>query len=178
MLSVEMIMSMLLFITMTGLPRCKVPIRFGLVIMIMLYCFRNARWAAVEFLGGAIIAEIDLIQHECAYQAAGLQLASFEEADPSEDLLNPLEFTSIPSNVRPNSVNFKSRAGTVFWWIQLIFALWICGWPNRDVEEAPGLAWLAKHAPEPYLTVGEEHYMDWRAAPWYILAALQIVLSC
>ena len=177
-LPVEMIMSMLLFVTITGLSRCKVPVRLCLVIMIMLYCFLNARWAAVEFLGGAFIAEVDLIQNECDFQAASLQSASPEEADLSEDLLSPFRTTFITAIVGPKSVTLKTRVWTVFWWIQLTFALWICGWPNHDVEGAPGLAWLAKHAPEPYRTLGEEHYMDWRAAPWYILASLQIVFAC
>ena len=177
-LPVEMVMSMLLFATITGLSRCKVPVRFGLLMMIMLYCFRNARWAAVEFLGGSLIAEIDLIQDERLYKAPSLQPASLEEANLSEDLLNPFDSTSISAHVRPYSAALKTRAWSVFWWIQLTLALWICGWPNHGVEEVPGLAWLAKHAPEPYLTLGEEHYMDWRAAPWYILASLQIVFAC
>ena len=57
--------------------------------------------------------------------------------------------------------NFTSLAGpeppeksgmylTSFWCSQLIIALFICGWPNNDVEEAPRIAWLAQHIPEPY----------------------------
>ncbi|KAF6226855.1 hypothetical protein HO133_008296 [Letharia lupina] len=168
-LPVEMSMSMLLFVTITGLSRCKVPIRLGMMIMIMLYCFQSGRWAAVEFLGGAWIAEVDLIQEERATNAGNLQsTAPVEHLDG--DQLNPTEL--------PKAATWSGLCWTLLWWLQLAIALWICGWPNHDVEKAPGLAWLVKHAPEPYFSLGEEHYTDWRATPWYILASLQIVFAC
>lgn len=177
-LPVEMVMSMLLFVTITGLSRCKVPIRLVMMIMIMLYCFRSVRWAAVEFLGGAFIAEVDLIQDERAYKAASPQPASLEDEDCNEDQPSTAGLVSPSADKQPKSAALGSIAWTIFWWFQLIIALWICGWPNHDVEKAPGLAWLAKHTPEPYLSMGEAQYVDWRAAPWYILASLQIVFAC
>ena len=177
-LPVEMTMSMLSFVTVTGLSRCKVPIRLGMMTMIMLYCFRSGHWAAVEFLGGAFIAEVDLIQDERAYKAARYHSTSLEEERYNDDQLNPITSTSTPADHRPKSAIVRSIAWAMFWWLQLIIALWICGWPNHDVEKAPGLAWLVKHTPEPYFSLGEEQMIDWRAAPWYILASLQIVFAC
>lgn len=176
-LPVEMIMSMLLFVTLTGLSRCKVPIRLGMMIMIMLYCFRSGRWAAVEFLGGAFIAEVDLIQDERAVKAGNVQPTSPEEQFDA-DHLNPTGSSSTSPAERPKPATWTGLGRSVHWWSQLIIALWICGWPNHDVEKAPGLGWLANHAPEPYFSLGEERWVDWRAAPWYILASLQIVLAC
>ncbi len=177
-LPVEMAMSMLLFVTITGLSRCKVPIRLGMVIVIMLYCFRSGRWAAVEFLGGAFIAEVDLIQDQRAHIAPTFQSTSLEEEPSNNDQLNPAGLPVTSPDERPRSAALSSVAWSSFWWLQLIIALWICGWPSRDVEKAPGLAWLAKHAPEPYFSLGEENWVDWRAAPWYMLASLQIVAAC
>lgn len=176
-LPVEMSMSMLLFVTITGLSRCKVPIRLGMMILVMLYCFRSGRWAAVEFIGGAFIAEVDLIQEERASDTGDIQSTSAEERFVG-DHLNPVGSSSTSLAERPKPATWTGLAWTFLWWFQLIIALWICGWPSHDVEKAPGLAWLAKNAPEPYLSLGEEHYIDWRAAPWYILASLQIVFAC
>lgn len=176
-LPVEMSMSMLLFISIAGLSRCLVPIRLGMMIMTMLYCFRSGRWAAVEFLGGAFIAEVDLIQHERAYEAADLQpIGPEEEHDNNQP--GPAGSTSTSADERPKLATLRGIAWTIFWWLQLIIALWICGWPNDDAEKAPGLAWLLEHTPEPYLSLGETHLIDWRAAPWYIVASLQIVFAC
>ena len=177
-LPVEMSMSMLLFVTITGLSRCKVSIRLVMIVTIMLYCFQCGRWAAVEFLGGAFIAEVDLIQDERTCRAASLQPTSLEEQHLDEDQLGTTGLTSTFADERPAHVLVRSKAWTTFWWLQLVIALWICGWPSHDVEKAPGLAWLAKHTPEPYFSLGEEHYIDWRATPWYILASLQIVFAC
>lgn len=178
-LPVEMSMSMLLFVTVTGLSRCKVQIRLSMMIMIMLYCFRSGRWAAVEFIGGAFIAEVDLIQDERARVAANSQTTNPGEHF-DDDQLNQAGSISISPAEKPSSKKstWAGLAWILLWWFQFIIALWICGWPNHDVEKAPGLAWLAKHAPEPYFSLGEEHYIDWRAAPWYILASLQIVFAC
>ena len=176
-LPVEMSMSMLLFITITGLSRCKVGVRLGMMLMIMLYCFQCGRWAAVEFIGGAFIAEIDLIQDEGASIAGSVQPIRPEEhvGDPQ---LNPADSNSTSSIGGSKPVAWTGLASTLFWWFQLVIALWICGWPNHDVEKAPDLAWLLRHTPEPYFSLGEEHFIDWRATPWYILASLQIVFAC
>ena len=177
-LPIEMVMSMLLFITITGLSRCKVPIRFGLMIMIMLYCFRNGRWAAVEFLGGAFIAEVDIIQGERACSVASFQPSGPEEERCSDNQLDPVGLgpTSVVEQIKTATI--KDTAWTIFWWLQLIIALWICGWPNHDADKAPGIAWMLAHTPEPYLSFGEVRYTDWRSAPWYIIASLQIVFAC
>lgn len=176
-LPIEMTMSMLLFITITGLSRCKVLIRLGMMIVIILYCFRSGRWAAVEFIGGAFIAEIGLIQDERASTAETMQPIDRED-NFNDDQLDPAGSNSTFPSERSKPTTWTSRTRTLFWWLQLITALWICGWPNHSVEKAPGLAWLVAHTPEPYFSLGEEHLIDWRAAPWYILASLQIVFAC
>lgn len=177
-LPIEMIMSMLLFITLTGLSRCKVPIRLTLMIMIMLYCFRNGRWAAVEFLGGAFIAEVDLIQVGRVSKAAGVQMSSHAEEYRNDDHLDPAGLAPTSADEQTIRGSFTSTVRTMFWWLQLLIALWICGWPNHDADKAPGITWLLEHTPEPYLSLGEVRYTDWRSAPWFIIASLQMVFAC
>lgn len=176
-LPVEMSMSMVLFVTIAGLSRCKVPIRLGMMVLIMLYCFRSGRWAAVEFIGGAFIAEVDLVQGEHACKAANLESTSPEELF-DDDPLNAADSIPTSQAERYKTATWIALTWTLLWWSQFIIALWICGWPNHDVEKAPGLAWLVEHTPEPYFSLGEEHFIDWRAAPWYMLASLQIVFAC
>ena len=175
-LPVEMSMSMLLFVTMTGLSRCKSSTRLVLMVAAMAYCFLSSHWAGVEFMGGAFIAEIDLIeQDKRSYSPSVLELTRLPEYH--DDQSTP---ESDPTSAKvPKPPRWRGIALAVFWWSQLIVALFLCGWPNKDVEQAPGLAWLAEHSPEPYYSWGlDGGLMDWRAAPWYILASLQIVFAC
>lgn len=156
-LPVEMSMSMLLFITITGLGRCKVPLRFVIVLGMMWYCFGSGHWAAIEFLGGALIAELGLIQDQGKSSSR----------------------TSTPSETAPTNPGTDNRiAWTCFWWIQFVIAMWICGWPNHDVDQASGIAWMQDLTPEPYFSRGEDGVVDWKAYPWFVLASLQLVLAC
>lgn len=161
-LPVEMSMSMLLFVTITGLSRCESSTRLALMVAVMLYCFLSSHWAPVEFLGGAFIAEVDLIEEEEASRSPScLGPTGMEEHADEQPVLG----SNSASVTVPES---QSIASTVFWCSQLLIALFICGWPNNNVEQAPGLAWLAKHTPEPYYS----------STPWYIVASLQIVFAC
>ena len=164
-LPVEMSMSMLLFVTIMGLSRCESLTRLVLMLVVMLYCFLGHRWAAVEFLGGAFIAEIGLMN-----EGRGSRSSSRLESTGLEGHAND----QVAADSNPTSLQCPRWRGTVsaiFWSSQLAIALFICGWPMHNVEKAPGLAWLAEHTPEPY-------YSDWRVTPWYIIASLQIVLAC
>jgi len=155
---IEMANSMLLFITITGLSRCKVWIRLFMVFSIMLYCLKTKHWAGFEFLGGMLIAEIGLIQAARAEREANKKAnsspMSFEEDSPS----------------KPTAFPYMH----MFWVINVLFALWVGGWPNKHVLEVPGLRYLAQHTMDPYFTLGGPEL----AFPWYALGAMQIVLAC
>lgn len=139
-LPIEMIMSMLLFVTLAGLSRCKVPIRFALMIMIMLYCFCNGRWAAIEFLGGAFIAEVDLIQVGRASKAASVQMSSLAEEHRNENQLDPVGLAPTSADEETVCGSFASTVWTMLCWLQLLIALWICGWPDHDADKGLGIA--------------------------------------
>ncbi len=159
-----MAMSMLLFITITGLARCKVPVRLAALIGIMWYSFRGGHWAAIEFLGGAFVAEVALIQEE----RAALQTTNLNGAYDDNEKQTEAKST-------------KASTGThwsLFWWIQFAIALWICGWPNNDTNQVPGFRWMESLSPEPYQSRGYDFVFDWKAIPWFVIASLQIVLAC
>lgn len=164
-LPVEMSMSMLLFVTITGLSRCKSSTRLALMLAVMLYCFLSNHWGPVEFLGGAFIAEVDLIEEDqCSRGPSSLGSIGGEE-HANDQLV--LDSTSTPLAV-PKPSRASGTLWTIFWCSQLIIAFFICGWPNQKGEEAPGLAWLAQYTPDPYYS----------STPWYIIASLQIVFAC
>lgn len=164
-LPVEMSMSMLLFVTITGLSRCSSSIRLALIVAVMFYCFQSGHWAPVEFLGGAFIAEIDLIEEDEGSRSSSSVGSTGQERHANDQLALDLKPTSATV---PEPPRWRGMALAVFWCSQLTIALFICGWPNQNWDQAPGLAWLAAHTPEPYYS----------SVPWYIIASLQIVFAC
>ena len=164
-LPVEMWMSMLLFVTITGLSRCKPSTRLALLVALMLYCYQSGHWAPVEFLGGAFIAEVDLIKEDRASRNPPCvgSIGQEEHADTQVALESNPTFSSAPE-----SPSWHGIALAAFWCSQLTIALFICGWPNQGWDQAPGLAWLAAHTPASYYS----------STPWYIIASLQIVFAC
>ena len=163
-LPIEMAMSMLLFIMITGLARCKVPLRFLAFVGVMWYSFRGGHWPAVEFLGGALIAEVSLIEQDrLALQRINLD-GDCEEKE-EQTAANP-------------TTAMTSAPWRLFWWIQFATALWICGWPNDDTNQIPGFRWMETMSPEPYQSRGYDYTFDWKAVPWFVIASLQIVFAC
>ena len=154
-------MSMLLFVTITGLSRCTSTTRLASTVVVMLYCFCSGHWAAVEFLGGAFIAEVDLIEDKRSHSPSCPESSALQPASSSTSLMVP------------KSPRWSGIAWAVFWYSQLAVALFICGWPNENVDKAPGLAWLAEHSPDPSNSWGSD-----LSVPWYVVASLQIVFAC
>ena len=166
-LPVEMSMSMLLFVTIMGLSRCESLTRLVLMLVVMIYCFLSHRWAAVEFLGGAIIAEVDLIDEDKASCSSRSSSPVILERHAND------QFATYSNPRLPQGPRWSGTVSAIFWSSQLAVALYITGWPIDNVEKVPGLAWLAEHTPEPY-------HSDWKVSvtPWYMIASLQIVFAC
>ena len=166
-LPVEMSMAMLLFIIIMGLARCESLTRLVMTSVIMVYCFLSHRWAAVEFLGGAFIAEVDLMDEDRASCSSSRLTSTGLEGHANDQLATD---SNPPS---PQDPRWRGTISAIFWSSQIAVALFLSGWPigDKSVEKAPGIAWLAKHTPEPF-------YLDGRFYPWYMIASLQIVLAC
>lgn len=164
-IGIEYSHSMLLFLTMTGTSRMRPPVRMALLVAIITYCLKCGHWGPAEFLGGAIMAEMTMIQSSARSKN---ELDLFQEAgdDAAEGLLSPRSSTaSLPSA--------KRIAALVFLVGNLVFALFVAGWPNGNVENLPGFAFLYRNTMEPYWTAGGNILIF----PWYALGAMQIVVA-
>lgn len=128
------------------------------------YSFQGGHWAAVEFLGGALIAEVALIQEERAALQTTILNGHYGDKEKQTEEKPATTLTSTP--------------WSLFWWIQFAVALWICGWPNDDTNQVPGFRWTEIMSPEPYQSRGYDLVIDWKAIPWFVIASLQIVFAC
>lgn len=150
---IEFAHSMLLFVTLLGLARCKIWVRLFSVVGIMLYCLRLGRWAAFEFIGGMLLCEIYLIE------------------DLRNSRLHPDKEAPAVSTGGPKTLSGKITQA--FWVSILIISLYIAGWPNEHPERAPLLGWLHDHTPEPYFSQGYNQIQFF----WFMLGGLAIMLS-
>ena len=158
---IELTMSLLLFITITGLSRSKTWVRLTMTMAIIWYTLRCKHWAPSEFLSGALIAEFGLIQDDYK-NARAVALEAETDLEKSID-----DFGIILS---PSIMNAIAKAWKGFWWCQLIIALYIFGWPTQDVHRVPLFQWLQQHSPDvPYPP---------ESTFWYTPAAFMIVGAC
>ncbi|KAK2015032.1 acyltransferase [Colletotrichum eremochloae] len=158
---IEFSNSLLLFVILTGVSRMKTHLRLVSVFTIMIYCLRCGHWASFEFLGGMGLAEIGLIQEARRERDAAAvrdKEASYMEASVKSD--------------SPSS-SMATRIFKTFLVGNLIFALFVAGWPNKKADITPGLALLWHNTMEPFFTMGG----DLVSFPWYALGALQVVAA-
>ncbi|WYZ38117.1 hypothetical protein EsH8_III_000031 [Colletotrichum jinshuiense] len=158
---IEFSNSLLLFVVLTGVSRMKTYLRLASVLTIMIYSLKCGHWAAFEFVGGMGLAEIGLIQEarrERAAAAAHNKEASDMEASVASD--------------SPSSA-MATRVFKTFLVGNLVFALFVAGWPNHHADITPGLSPLWHNTMEPFFTMGG----DLVSFPWYALGAVQIVFT-
>ena len=145
----ELSHSMLLFLVITGLSRCKVRIRLALLAGIMLYCLKGIHWAAFEFMGGMAIAEIGFLQMD-------RQDRRSKEGEKTEE-----------------DDKITSAFTQIFWLLNFLLALYIAGWPDTlDQELYTDEFSTNTFSPFP------SSFGTFVSFPWFAIAALQIVLSC
>jgi peptidoglycan/LPS O-acetylase OafA/YrhL len=148
---IEFIHSMLLFVVILMLSPLRKALRLGVVFGLMLYCLCCGRWAGFEFLGGLLIAEVQMTRAGFCY-------------DPT----------------KPCEVSTERRRGTFAHMLRLAFHLtllipawFIGGWPNEDAEKTPVIGFLLDHTPYPF------NKMDPLAPQkfWFALSATLVVWS-
>ncbi|EFQ34868.1 acyltransferase [Colletotrichum graminicola] len=159
---IEFSHSLLLFIVLTGVSRMKTYLRLASVFAIMIYCLKCGHWAGFEFLSGMGLAEIGLIQ-EARRERATAAASYDKEASDME--------ASVASD--PPSSSMATRLFKTFLIGNLIFALFVAGWPNQKADTTPGLAPLWRNTMEPFFTMGG----DLVSFPWYALGAVQVVAT-
>ncbi|KAL0943161.1 hard surface induced protein [Colletotrichum truncatum] len=158
---IEFSNSLLLFVVLTGLSRMKTYLRLASVLAIMIYSLKCGHWAAFEFIGGMGLAEIGLIQDARNERAA---------ADTQNKEASDME-ASVTSRVASKSMG--TLAFKAFLLGNLVFALFVAGWPNHHADVSPGFSRLWHNTMEPFFTMGG----DLVSFPWYALGAIQIVFA-
>ncbi|KAM0334431.1 hypothetical protein ACHAQA_001457 [Verticillium albo-atrum] len=166
---IEMSFSMLLFIVIMGLSRVKTYVRLAGVVGIASYCLRQGHYAGWEFMAGVVLAEIQLIQDA-------------RKARQSEKVYNKeaVDMEVGTAGVPVSSPSSATRGGRIakllfqaFLVMNLVFALYVAGWPREKWEETPFIAMLLRHTPEPYRGRGQ----SWPIFIWYAIGAVQIVAA-
>ncbi|KAK2045168.1 acyltransferase [Colletotrichum somersetense] len=160
---IEFSNSLLLFVTLTGVSRMKTYLRLTSVLTIMAYCLRCGHWAAFEFFGGMLLAEIGLIQEARRERV----VAALQNKEEQSDLASP---GGVSSSGHSSAKTIIIKA---FLLGNLIFGLFVAGWPDEVNDITPGIAPLYRNTMEPYFTMGG----DLVAFPWYALGAIQIVAA-
>jgi len=172
---IEMSHSLLLFITLTGLSRMKTYLRLPALFAIMIYCLKCGHWAAFEFLGGMGIAEIGMIQEKRREREAAAEEEK-EAALGDIEAMNGGGSSSSSSSIEKLPRLSSSTARRVFQGfliVNLVFALFVAGWPNHDAEVTPGIAALWRNTMEPFHTIGG----DLVSFPWFALGSIQVVVA-
>ncbi|KEY64230.1 hypothetical protein S7711_03515 [Stachybotrys chartarum IBT 7711] len=157
---IEMSFSMLLFIVVIGLSRTKASIRLACIACIASYLLRQGHYAGWEFLAGVFLAEIQIIQD-------ARKATVFEDGSV---MPTPGVSPSASSTLAAQTTKLLFRALLI---ANLIFALYVAGWPNEKWEETPLIAMLLRITPEPYASKGQ----SWPIFIWYAIGAVQIVLA-
>lgn len=153
---IEFAQSMVLFITLIGLSRCRNNIRLFLLTGIMLFCFHGGQLYTVEFLGGMLIAEINILN----------QGPSFSSPFSSPTILP--KYSLEDRFEEYHGYTTHQRVMQAFWTFNVISGLFIASWTNDHPEEVWGIAFLDAHTPFPY--EGQ--------AVWFCFGAFQIVIAC
>ncbi|WQF78453.1 Putative acyltransferase 3 domain-containing protein [Colletotrichum destructivum] len=162
---IEFSNSLLLFVTLVGVSRMKTYLRLLSVVGIMIYCLKCGHWAAFEFFGGMVLAEVGLIQEARRERAAAA--AAVEDKEAASDT------GAIGGGINSWSSSVTTLVLKAFLLGNLIFALFVAGWPDQVNDITPGIAPLFRNTMEPYFTMGG----DLVAFPWYALGAVQIVAA-
>lgn len=156
---IEFTMSMLLFITIIGLSRCKTWVRLVITSAIIWYTLQCKHWAPAEFLAGALIAEFGLIQEEFA-DAHAVDLDSAIDLEKDSDHFR----VNLPSSTKHAIGKFWKFP----WWCLLTLALYVCGWPMGGAHEVPFFRWLQQQSPD----------IPCPDSFWFLPAAIVIVGAC
>lgn len=148
-IAIEFSHSMLLFLTVMGTSRMTATLRIGSLLLFIFYCVKAGHWGPAEFISGMVITEFTLIQAE--------KKAAIE---------------ALPSP-KSRPMTAKRFGLVIVLSLNVMFALFVAGWPNGKIENLPGFASLYRNTPEPYWSTGGNTLIF----PWYALGAVQIVMA-
>lgn len=167
-IAIEFSHSMLLFVVILGTSRMRPFLRMAFSVAFITYCLKCGHWGPAEFIAGMMIAELTVIENAAPSSENHLDHISEAEWDNEADKLLP------PESRATSLKKFGKRAGIIaFFTINLMFALFVAGWPNGDVTAMPGFSVLYNNTMDPFWTAGGNLLIF----PWYALGAVQIVMA-
>jgi peptidoglycan/LPS O-acetylase OafA/YrhL len=151
---VEFAQSLILFVTIVGLSRCVTKVRLVLLSVIIAFCLLGGQIYTVEFLGGMLIAEINLLRDPSLFTPA-----SSPTTLPNYDLSDAIE--------KHKPCLLRTQLIRAFWIANVVSGLYIASWTNSHQSEIWGIRFLARHTPSPY---DGQHF-------WFCIGAFQIVAA-
>ena len=142
--------SMFLFLVLSILSRLRSPhTRQHFLAGLMVYCLLIGRWAAFEFLAGALLAELHLSTHF--------------------DVTNST--TRLPTTKCSKRLQIPSALRSTFQLVVLLAAGYLLSWPPRKADMVPSFEAIQSFTPGTYDG-------DKRKNFWMAIAAFGTVWSC
>lgn len=146
---VEFRCSMVLFLVVLGLSRCRTPIRVLVECGILLNCFLYSRWDVALFMAGMLLAEAT--EHYAPQK--------MQQPHPPVDELDE----------KPrNKSSFRSKVVTCILVLNLIIGVYLAGYPRDNASKTPGYAFLSTLWPRS---------KSYKRRVWHAYAAMLIVSS-
>ena len=166
-IAIEFSHSMLLFLVVIGTSRLRPFLRMAFSVAFITYCLKCGHWGPAEFIAGMMIAEL-IVMENAESSKNDLDYVNREYRDDEADELLPPE-----SRATSLKKTGKSLGRIAFFTINLLFGLFVAGWPNGDVTTMPGFSTLYNNTMNPFWTTGGNMLIF----PWYALGAVQIVMA-
>ncbi|MCJ1226720.1 hypothetical protein MMC12_003373 [Toensbergia leucococca] len=147
---VEYRCSMVLFLMILGLARCRTMIRLILEAGITLHCFLHVRWDVALFSAGMMIAEVNII-YESKAKTQDFEVDDLPEIDRTR-----------------RKVSVKSIARVSILVFCLMLGIYLAGYPRDHANKTPGYMFLSSLWPYKY---------SYKRRFWHAQAAILIVSS-
>jgi len=144
---VEFRASMMLFLTIIGLARVRVWIRFVLLLGCMYFVLRSDRWEMFLFYSGMLLAEVDVIR-DSIYSPPQSPLPTKEGRADSMGILSQ---PSSPISESPTNLT-RQKLASCLWILLGLFALYLMSQPDDFSENTPGWIYLCSLIPEWFTT--------------------------
>ncbi|KAL1879340.1 hypothetical protein VTK73DRAFT_7177 [Phialemonium thermophilum] len=155
---IEFVHSLLLFTVILVLSRVRLVVRLSTTVGLMVYFLACGKWAAFEFIGGMLLAEIHVWR-------SARHSRTIWESDPEK------ETSDSRWGRRPA---FMALAWNGLHVAIILIAMYIGGWPNSGAEKTPGIRYLQAQTPRPFAAMG---YLGQQKF-WFAICALFSVWSC
>lgn len=169
---VALIHSMLLFMVLLIVSPMRRPVRLATLVFTMFYCLSCGRWAAFEFIGGSLVAELHLTRANRPSDLKDLDLVAWKPrrqkktANGNDNGDGDGQENTHNGHVRAVVKAVSYTAVVLTWWF-------VAGWPNENAQRTPGIHFLLAHTPEPFSSIEQDERGPQKF--WFSLSAVGLV---